>query len=421
MEFPNLVDEQEQLVDALVRREGLLSRDVRTIASPYRIAPLGAHIDHQGGPVLGMTINAYTLMAYVPTDDGTIQLRSHNYAGAVALKLHEIPRVTKGFWGDYVQAAVLALTEKFSLSRGIKGILKGMLPGGGLSSSASVIICYLSALAEVNQIKLTPWDYVQLTQTAENKYIGLNNGILDQTSIVFGQRHHLLYIDTKKPSVCAVPTSVKEKDYRLLIAYSGYARQLTATGFNQRVQECQEAAKELGELGELGELRELRKRGRENTVYLSSIDGEGRVTATKLSDISEEAFHRHKQKLSPQLYRRASHFFTEVQRVNQGIEAWRNGQLAEFGQLMKESCQSSIEQYECGTPVIQDLQQIVSSAEGVIGSRFSGGGFGGCVVGLVQPSYAESAVAQIKDTYLSLHPEVTEQALVYLADSVKGI
>ncbi len=415
MEFPNLVDEKEKLVDALVRREGLLSRDVGTIASPYRIAPLGAHIDHQGGPVLGMTINAYTIMAYVPTDDGTIQLRSHNYAGAVAWKLPQIPRVTKGFWGDYAQAAVLALTEKFSLSRGIKGILKGMLPGGGLSSSASVILCYLSALAEVNQIKLTPWDYVKLTQTAENKYIGLNNGILDQTSIVFGQRHHLLYIDTKKPSVCAVPTSLQENDYRLLIAYSGYARQLTATGFNQRVQECQEAAKELGELGE------LRKRVRENSAYPRSIDGEGRVTAKKLSDISEDAFHCHKQKLSPQLYRRASHFFTEVRRVNQGIEAWRNGQLAEFGQLMKESCQSSIEQYECGTPIIQELQRIVSSAEGVIGSRFSGGGFGGCVVGLVHPSYAEGAVAQIKNTYLSRHPEVAEQALVYLADSVEGI
>jgi len=396
MEFPNLVDEKEQLVDALVRSTGLPTEAVRTIALPYRIAPLGAHIDHQGGPVLGMTINAYTLMAYVPTDDGTIQLRTQNYPGEVAWQLPQISPVTKGFWGDYTRAAVLALTEKFSLTRGIKGILKGMLPGGGLSSSASVILCYLSALAEVNELKLTSWDYVQLTQRAENQYIGLSNGILDQTSIVFGRQHHLLYIDTKKPSVCAVPTSLKENDYRLLIAYSGYARQLTATGFNQRVQECQEAARELSRW-------------------------EGKIPTQKLADISEEAFYRHKQKLSPQLYRRASHFFTEVRRVNQGIEAWSNGQLAEFGQLMQESCRSSIEQYECGTPVIQDLQRIVSSVQGVIGSRFSGGGFGGCVVGLVEPSYAESAVAQIKDTYLSRHPEVAEQALVYLADSVEGM
>ena len=396
MEFPHLDDEKEQLVTALVRGAKLRPKKVRIIALPYRLAPLGAHIDHQGGPVLGMTINAYTLMAYVPTDDGTIQLRSQNYAGEVALKLHHLASVTEGFWGDYARAAVLALTEKFSLTRGIKGLLKGMLPGGGLSSSASVILCYLSALAEVNELQLTPWDYVQLTQTAENKYIGLNNGILDQTSIVFGQRHHLLYIDTRKPSVCAVPTSLEANSYRLLIAYSGYTRQLTATGFNQRVQECQEAAREL-------------------------CRWEGRVPTPRLSDISEEVFHRQGQKLSPQLYRRASHFFTEVRRVNQGIEAWRSGQLAEFGQLMKESCRSSIEQYECGTPVIQDLQQIVSSVAGVIGSRFSGGGFGGCVVGLVKPAWAENAVAQIKDAYLSSHPEVAEQALVYLADSVEGM
>ena len=396
MKFPNLVQEQEQLVDALVRSEGLSVGEIRTIASPYRLAPLGAHIDHQGGPVLGMTINAYTLMAYVPTSDGKIQLRSQNYPGEVVFNLAQIPGKTEGFWGDYARAAVLALAEKFSLTRGIKGLLKGMLPGGGLSSSASVILCYLSALAQVNKLKLTPWDYVQLTQKAENKYIGLNNGILDQTSIVFGQRHHLLYIDTRKPSVCAVPTSLKENTYQFLIAYSGYGRQLTATGFNSRVQECQEAARELSRW-------------------------EGKIPTARLSDISEETFLRQGKKLSPHLYRRASHFFNEVRRVNQGIEAWRKGQLAEFGQLMKESCQSSIEQYECGTPVIQDLQRIVSSTAGVIGSRFSGGGFGGCVVGLVEPNCAENAVVQIKETYLNRHPEVVKKALIYLADSVEGI
>ena len=104
-----------------------------------------------------------------------------------------------------------------------------------------------------------------------------------------------------------------------------------------------------------------------------------------------------------------------------GLIAWEKGQMEEFGRLMFESCQSSIDQYECGMLAIHDLQQIVSSAEGVIGSRFSGGGFGGCVVGFVKPDHAAVAAADIQETYRKLHPEVAGQAAVYLADSADGV
>ena len=105
---------------------------------------------------------------------------------------------TGSFWGSYPQAAALALQEKYRLAKGVVGLIDGMLPGCGLSSSASVLLAYLHAFAAANDIELTPWDYAHLTRRAENKYIGLNNGILDQTSIVFGRRRHMLYIDTRK-------------------------------------------------------------------------------------------------------------------------------------------------------------------------------------------------------------------------------
>ena len=101
--------------------------------------------------------------------------------------------------------------------------------------------------------------------------------------------------------------------------------------------------------------------------------------------------------------------------------AWQEGRLEDFGRLMVESCHSSIEQYECGSPAIHDLQQIVSSADGVIGSRFGGGGFGGCVVGLVAPDRATEAVRDIRDAYLKCHPEATGHAAVYLAESADGV
>ena len=396
MEFPDLVQKKEALMEEFSREQRLPLQDIRVVASPYRISPLGAHVDHQGGAVLGMTVGAYTVMAFVPSHDKRVCLVSKNYPDKVEFDLNQIPSELPGSWGYYVRGAALALKEKYPLNRGITGLLNGMLPGCGLSSSASVLLAYLYALAEANDIQLTEWDYVRLTQLAENKHIGLRNGILDQTSIVFGQKDHLLHIDTKKPSVTKLKDTKGEAGYRILVAYSGYSRELTTTGYNTRVQECQAAAEALSHW-------------------------EGIEPAKTLSGISEATFLQHGQKLDPHLYRRACHFFGEVRRVHLGLAAWKTGQLEAFGRLMNESCDSSIEFYECGSPAVHDLQQIVSSTDGVLGSRFSGGGFGGCVVGFVEPSHAQDAVLTIKNAYLKTHPEVADRAAVYLASSVKGV
>jgi galactokinase len=240
-----------------------------------------------------------------------------------------------------------------------------------------------------------PHSTARLTRRAENKYIGLNNGILDQTSIVFGRRSHLLHIDTKAEKVRELPDVLEESHYRILVAYSGYSRELTTTGYNSRVQECREAATQLARL-------------------------EGFEPVQTLSDVPPETFERYGDQLAPHLGRRARHYFTEVQRVHQGLDAWRKGAIEEFGQLMLASCQSSIEQYECGSPAIHDLQQIVSAADGVYGSRYSGGGFGGCVIGFVKPTHAAVAAEDIQEAYRKQHPEVADQAAVYLAETAEG-
>jgi galacturonokinase len=242
---------------------------------------------------------------------------------------------------------------------------------------------------------LQPWECVRLTQRAENKYIGLENGILDQTSIVFGRKGCLLHIDTKEKKVRELPEPPGEKPYRIIVAYSGYSRELTTSGYNTRVQECREAA-----------------------VCLSRLAGSD--SARILSDVSEEIFYLYGHKLAPVIGRRANHYFSEVQRVRKGVIAWRQGSIDEFGQLMLASCRSSMEQYECGIQPIFDLQKIVSSADGMLGSRFMGGGFGGCVVGFVRIDRAETAAADIQQAYRKLHPEVADKAKIYLADSADG-
>ena len=396
MEFPNPIQKKAQLVEELSREEGIAADKIYVIASPYRICPLGAHIDHQGGPVLGMTINAYTLMAFTGADESTARFRSKNYPGTVTFEIDRVPESTGSFWGVYARAAALALKSEYPLKRGVTGLLDGMLPGCGLSSSASVLLAYLHAFAMVNDIELQPWDYVRLNRIAENRYIGLNNGILDQTSIVFGKRDVLLYIDTKAETVTEVPDLLGESRYRILVAYSGYSRELTTSGYNTRVDECRQAA-----------------------ARLSSLSAA--EPAEVLSDVPEDVFIEFRDNLAPDVGRRANHYFSEVRRVKSGLEAWENGSIDDFGGLMTASCNSSIEQYECGIQAIYDLQQIVSSANGVFGSRFMGGGFGGCVVGFVQPDVAENAADDILEAYRRLHPEVAGQAAVYLAKSAEGV
>ena len=396
MEFPDQVEKKTGLVEELSRETGITADKINVIASPYRICPLGAHIDHQGGPVLGMTINAYTLLAFSAADGGAARFRSKNYPGRVTFEIDRIPESTGSFWGVYARAAVLALKSEYPLKRGVIGLLDGMLPGCGLSSSASVLLAYLHAFALVNDLELQPWDYVRLNRVAENHYIGLNNGILDQTSIVFGKKGVLLHIDTKAETVTEVPDVLGDSRYRILVAYSGYSRELTTSGYNTRVDECRQAAERLSTLA-------------------------GVERAEILSDVSENAFIQFNDNLAPDVGRRANHYFSEVRRVNSGLEAWKQGAIVEFGNLMTQSCKSSIEQYECGIQAIYDLQQIVSSANGVFGSRFMGGGFGGCVVGLVRPDVAEDTAVDIREAYRRLHPEVAGQTAVYLAKSADGV
>ena len=147
----------------------------------------------------------------------------------------------------------------------------------------------------------------------------------------------------------------------------------------------------------------------------------GRPGAEVLSGVERSAFDRFESELQPHIRRRATHFFSESQRVMDGLTAWNQGDVETFGKLMNLSCKSSIEQYECGVPAVCDLQQIVSGSGGVYGSRFMGGGFGGCVVGLARSSHASVIAEEIETTYRKLHPEVAEQAFVRLSRSDDGV
>jgi galactokinase/galacturonokinase len=359
------------------------------VIAPNRICPLGAHIDHQGGHVLGRTINTGTVLSYAPLDEPQVALLSTEFDGMACFTIGEAAQ--NSHWARYAQAAALVLQQQQPLSKGLVGVASGTLIGAGLSSSASVGLAYLSGLAAVNDISLTADILVELDRQLENDHLGLQNGILDQSSIVYGQENSFTYIHIRERQTTAVPDPANAANACWLVVYSGLPRMLTSTDYNQRVDECHQAAQWL------------------------------QADAAILSDVPPALFWQGQMDMPESLCRRASHYFGEVERVTQGALAWETGDFERFGELMDASCSSSIHQYECGHEAIIGLQQIASRAAGVYGSRFSGGGYGGCVIALADVSQAAAAAATIIASYREQFPGLADQAAVFLARAADGL
>ncbi|MBL0346213.1 galactokinase family protein [Candidatus Villigracilis affinis] len=351
-----------------------------TLFSPYRICPIGAHIDHQGGVVLGRTINIGTTLEYELLDSNELHITSDQF-GEVKFS---IGALDTNHWARYAQAAARVLKAK----RGIKAHVTGSLVGAGLSSSASVGLAFLKALANVNQMEFSDEQFVHLDFELEHNELGLQNGLLDPMSIIYGKRNALLFMDTVTGSVSSI-MDPPSGSFAWVVAYSGISRELTKSGFNVRVAECHEAASTL-----------------QNGAW-------------KLGDVPREIFEAKKMSLPENLRKRAEHFFTEVDRVHAGAKMWKDADLERFGQLMNESCQSSIVNYQSGSDILIELHELVSSTSGIYGSRFSGGGYGGCVVALASRGHAEKACAEIAQKFKSAHPELDSK--VFVVETADGL
>ncbi|MGZ9223600.1 MAG: GHMP family kinase ATP-binding protein [Anaerolineales bacterium] len=355
------------------------------IFSPYRICPIGAHVDHQGGSVLGRTINLGTTLEYSPLDLKVIHIKS-DQVGETGFFIGD--EIDKTHWTRYAQAAAIVLDKKHKLRRGLMGQLTGTLIGAGLSSSTSVSLAYLKALADVNDIELSNDGLVQMEYELEHDVLGLQIGFLDPLTIVHGKRNALLFMDTITASVKPIFDSPSNNS-AWIVAYSGVSRELTKSGFNTRVMECREAASMLKE------------------------------DAQRLSDVPRELFEEKKVTLPENLRRRAAHFYGEVERVHRGAKAWEDSDMELFGKLMNQSCESSIRLYESGSEILIQLHEIASDTNGVYGSRFSGGGYGGCVVALAKRDLAENATMEIADIFSACHPELP--SAVYVVETSGGL
>ena len=223
------------------------------IFSPYRVCPLGAHVDHQHGLVTGFAIDKgvdlwFNITNTDSTDktdnwpDGHVHLESKTFEGIVDFEIDAPSQVRERHWGDYARGAKYALRKRFELKRGITGVIQGSLPVGGLSSSAAVLIAYVMAFAKANDITLQPFEVVKIASEAEREYIGLNNGLLDQACIALGRKDGLLFLDCDSNDWRIIKRNADMPDFEIGIFFSGLTRSLVNSDYNLRVYECKTAA-----------------------------------------------------------------------------------------------------------------------------------------------------------------------------------
>lgn len=368
--------------------------------TPYRICPIGAHSDHQLGKITGMAINKGIHIAYGPKENGVIEIQSLQFEKRAQWHVQATPAERQNDWADHLRGATIALNKRYPLRRGLCAVVDGELPIGGLSSSAAVIITFLSALCTMNGIMLTSPELITISQEAENKYVGVSCGKLDQSCEIYCRKDNLLYMDLQNDTYELIPQHSDMKPYKIAVFFSGIERSLAGSAFNMRVDECRSAAYAL--------------------KALSGMEY-GKFEETNLRDVPYEVYLKYKDKLPDNWRKRAEHWYTEFLRVQEGAEAWRRGDIEEFGRLSFESGKSSIENWETGSPELIKLYDIMRRTKGIYGGRFSGAGFKGCCMALIDPAYEDSIAETVTAEYLKAFPELEGKYSCHICESADGI
>lgn len=367
---------------------------------PYRVCPVGAHTDHQHGKVTGFAIDKGIHIAYGVKQNGVIEVSSLQFDKRAQFHVNAVPREKENDWADHLRGGVLALSQKYKLSVGLCCVIDGSLPIGGLSSSATVIISFLSAVCKVNGITLSQNELIMTALKAENEYVGVSCGKLDQSCEVYSKKNHLLYLDTLDDSYELIPTNPAMKPYEIAIFFSGLERSLAGSKYNMRIDECKAAA-----------------------YALKAYSGMnyGKFPETHLREVPRSIYDQYKDKLPEAWRNRAEHWYTEMDRVELAVDAWRRGDLNEFGKISFESGASSIYKWETGSPELIALYDIMKKTDGIYGGRFSGAGFKGCCMALIDPKFKDSIKETVTKEYLKKFPKLEGKYSAHFCRMADGV
>ena len=351
--------------------------------APGRVEFIGNHTDYNGGPVLGAAIDRGVWVGLARRSDGRRRFASEARPGLVDLADDALERLAGGpSWVNYPIGVLVAMRSSgLSVPAGFDYMAVSDLPSGaGLSSSAAIELASCLAFSEATGTPVSRQGLAALGRKAENEFVGVPCGILDQGVSAFGQRDHLVYIDCRGPRFDLVPLPAGPA----LWIFNTHSRRALVDGmYAERHRECAEAARVIG--------------------------------VPFLADASAAMLAAAETRLPRAAYKRARHVVDEIARVGQTVDALRAGDLAAVGRLLLASHRSSKTWFENSSPELDFLVDRLEAEKGVFGARLTGGGFGGAVIALASEEFGEKAVARVSEAYLGRFgskPEVTSRARV---------
>ena len=352
--------------------------------APARVELLGNHTDYNAGRVLSMAINRCVYVAAGACPGKTTEIVSSSFPRTVLIEAGGQPS-GEDRWANYVWGMHEMFRGEGYPVRPFRAVVHGTIPAGaGVSSSAALEVAAGLALSALGGFPVEPDKLALLAQKAEHRYCGTKCGLLDQFSTLFGKAGHALLIDFN--TLTHRPIPVSDSDSVFAVCPSGAAHTLADSAYNDRRAECEEAVRILT--------------GRNPRIR-------------SLSDISMEQLSARRETLGPLLFRRAAHVVGENARVDRGVEALAEGNMAAFGKLMYDSHRSSRENYENSCPELDRLVEIARGVDGVRGARLTGGGFGGATLTLLDRRTTTAFEDAVRKNY-------TPSATVHIVSSANG-
>lgn len=349
---------------------------VKVFFAPGRVNLIGEHTDYNGGHVFPCALTIGTYAAARVRNDRRLRFYSMNFEqlGVIESSLDGLKPEKEADWTNYPKGVMWAFGERgFEIPQGMDILLNGNIPNGsGLSSSASVEVLTGAILRDFFGFQVSNQDLALIGQFSENKFNGVNCGIMDQFAIAMGKKEHAIFLDTADLSYAYVP--VKLQKAKIVIACSNKKRGLGDSKYNERRSECETA---------LAELQKV-------------------VDIKSLGELSEVQFEEYKYAIKDETrVRRAKHAVYENQRTLKAVKALEANDIAQFGQLMNASHVSLRDDYEVTGIELDTLVEEAWKVPGVIGSRMTGAGFGGCTVSIVEDDAIDTFKKQVGDAYLA--------------------
>ena len=349
---------------------------VKVFFAPGRVNLIGEHTDYNGGHVFPCALTIGTYAAARVRNDRKLRFYSMNFEqlGVIESSLDGLKPEKEADWTNYPKGVMWAFGERgFEIPQGMDILLNGNIPNGsGLSSSASVEVLTGAILRDFFGFQVSNQDLALIGQFSENKFNGVNCGIMDQFAIAMGKKEHAIFLDTSDLSYTYAP--VKLQGAKIVIACSNKKRGLGDSKYNERRSECETA---------LAELQKV-------------------VDIKSLGELSEEQFEEYKSAIKDETrVRRAKHAVYENQRTLKAVKALEANDIAQFGQLMNASHVSLRDDYEVTGIELDTLVEEAWKVKGVIGSRMTGAGFGGCTVSIVEDDAIDTFKKQVGEAYLA--------------------